>query len=87
MKETKPQVEYTFTVLLEPAEEGGYLATCPALPGCITQGENLEQARQMAREAILGYLESLKKEGLPIPSDIDSHERVKEIVTVALDSA
>ena len=37
--------EYSYTVLLDPAEEGGYVVTCPALPGVVTQGESLEEAR------------------------------------------
>ena len=61
--------EYSFTVLYEPAEEGGYVVTCPALPGLVTEGETLEEARQMARDAIRAYLESLKKDGMPIPTD------------------
>ena len=65
MKKTKSLETYNFTVLFEPTDEGGYVATCPVLPGCITQGENLEEARAMAREAILGYIEVLKKDGLP----------------------
>ena len=59
--------ESSFTVLYEPAEEGGYVVTCPALPGLVTEGETLEEARQMARDAIRTYLESLKNDGMPIP--------------------
>jgi len=61
--------EYRFTVLYEPAEEGGYVVTCPALPGLVTEGETLDEAREMARDAIRAYVESLKKDGLPIPVD------------------
>jgi len=61
--------EYRFTVLYEPAEEGGYVVTCPALPGLVTEGETLEEAREMARDAIRAHLESLKKDALPIPGD------------------
>ena len=75
---------YSYTVLFEPAEEGGYVVHVPALPGCFTQGETLEEARTMAREAILGYLESLRKDNLPIPADITSKERVKEVLSVEL---
>jgi len=50
-----------YTVLFEPAEEGGYVVTCPALPGLVTEGDTLEEARKMARDAIRGYLESLQK--------------------------
>jgi predicted RNase H-like HicB family nuclease len=55
--------ERRYTVLFEPAEEGGYVATCPALPGLVTEGDTLDQAREMVRDAIRGYLESLRKDG------------------------
>jgi predicted RNase H-like HicB family nuclease len=74
---------YTFTVLIEPGEDRGYVVTCPALPGLVTEGRNLKEARAMAGEAILGYLEALRKARLPIPRDKDI-EAVKEKVTVAL---
>jgi antitoxin HicB len=61
--------EYNFTVLYEPAEEGGYVVKCPALPGLVTEGDTLEEARAMAEDAIRGYLESLRKDGLPVPED------------------
>ena len=77
--------EYSYTVLFEPAEEGGYVVTVPALPGCVTEGETLEEARAMAHEAILGYLESLQKNGEPIPADVEIREEpVKERLSVAL---
>jgi antitoxin HicB len=62
-------VEYSYTVLFEPAEEGGFVATCPALPGLVTEGDTLEEAREMAQDAIRAYLESLRKDRLPIPAD------------------
>jgi antitoxin HicB len=61
--------EYSYTVLFEPAEEGGFVATCPALPGLVTEGDTLEEAREMAQGAIRAYLESLHKDGQPIPLD------------------
>ena len=64
--------EYSFTVLFEPAAEGGYLVTCPALPGLVTEGDTLREARAMARDAIRAYLESLRKDGEPIPRDLKS---------------
>lgn len=54
---------FQYTVLFEPAEEGGYIAHVPALPGLWTQGETLGEARQMVREAIAGYIEGLIKSG------------------------
>jgi Uncharacterized conserved protein len=61
--------EYSYTVLFEPAEEGGFTVTCPALPGLVTEGDTLEEARSMAQDAIRCYIESLRKDHLPIPSD------------------
>lgn len=58
---------YQYTVVIEPAEEGGYIASVPALPGCVTQGENLEEAMVMAKDAIEGYLAVLKDQGEEIP--------------------
>lgn len=66
-------VEYTFTAVFEPAEEGGYVVTCPALPGLVTEGDTLEEAREMAADAIRCYLESLQMDGLPIPPG-EEHE-------------
>ncbi len=62
-------MEYNYTVLFEPADEGGFTVTCPALPGLVTEGDTLEEARAMAQDAIRGYIESLRKDHLPIPSD------------------
>jgi antitoxin HicB len=81
----KPVAEYRYTVLFEPAEEGGYVVTCPALPGLVTEGDTLAEARAMAEDAITGYLESLQKDGQPIPKDIKlTLEPVKEEIRVAL---
>ncbi len=78
--------EYSFTVLFEPAEEGGFVVTCPALPGVVTQGETLEEARRMAEDAIRGYLESLRKDGLAIPED-SAPEPIRERVKVVVPAA
>jgi antitoxin HicB len=61
--------EYSYTVLFEPAEEGGFIVTCPALPGLVTEGDTLEEARAMAEDAIRAYIESLGKDRMPIPCD------------------
>jgi len=58
-----------YTIVITPDETGGYVVTCPALPGLVTEGETIEEAREMARDAITGYLESLRMEGQPIPLD------------------
>ncbi len=51
-----------FKVVLEEAEEGGYIVSCPALPGCHSQGDNAEEALKNIKEAIVGCLESLAEE-------------------------
>lgn len=77
--------EYRYTVLFEPAEEGGYVAFCPALPGLVTEGETYEDARARVEEAIAGYIESLQKDGLPIPKDKKlTLEPVKEEIDIAI---
>jgi len=49
-------------VVLQEAEEGGYIVSCPALPGCHSQGDNVEEALKNIKEAIVGCLESLAEE-------------------------
>jgi len=64
-----------FKVILEKNDSNGYTVTVPALPGCVTQGKNKDEALERIQEAIQGYLEALEIEGLPIPdSDIDVAE-------------
>ena len=53
-----------FIAVLEPAEEGGFNVSVPALDGCFTQGENEEDAMKNAKEAILCYLEGMEKVAL-----------------------
>jgi antitoxin HicB len=65
-----------FTVVMTPDASGGYFVTCPALPGLVTEGDTLEEARTMATDAIHGYLESLRKDGEPIPKDESITEKL-----------
>jgi len=60
--------ELNYTVVFQKEPEGGYTATVPVLPGCVTYGKDLEEAKKMAKEAIELYLESLKKHNEDIPS-------------------
>jgi predicted RNase H-like HicB family nuclease len=77
--------EYSFTVFFEPAIEGGYVVTCPALPGLVTEGDTLADAKRMAKDAIRAYIESLRKDGEPIPADPKfSAKPVKERIRVAI---
>ena len=70
-RKTRPRVVkgpiYTYPVLFEPAIEGGYTVTVPLLPGVITEGDTLVEARTRVREAIAGYLKVLRKHGERVP--------------------
>jgi antitoxin HicB len=66
-KESVAAAAYTYTVLLQPEPEGGYTVTCPTLPGLVTYGETLDEARAMAADAIRGYIECLREDGEPLP--------------------
>ena len=56
-----------YRIVLEPQEEGGYTVYVPALPGCISQGETVEEAMDNVKEAIIVYLESFKARGINLP--------------------
>ena len=58
-----------FNVIFKPEIEGGFTATVPALPGCVSYGKTLTQAKEMVTDAINGYLISLKKHHQSIPTD------------------
>lgn len=60
-----------YTAIFEPAEEGGYVVSVPALPGCISEGDTFEKAVEMIKDAMKGYLAVLKKEGLDIPKETE----------------
>jgi len=66
----KQRLQFNIIFRLEP--EGGFTASVPSLPGCITYGRDLKEAKKMAIDAILGYIVSLKKRGESIPSDEES---------------
>ena len=74
-----------FLIYLEPAEEGGYIVSAPALPGCVTQGETKEEALEMIQDAIAGYVASLKKHGEPLPAGFERAE--VEMLEVELEHA
>ena len=56
--------EVTYTVHIEPAEEGGFVASFPALPGCQPQGETFEEVIAMAKDALVGFLETLRRHAI-----------------------
>ncbi len=61
--------EYIFDVIFEPLEGGGYLVIVPSLPGIITYGEDLSDAKRMALDAIRCHCEGLLEDGEPIPDN------------------
>jgi predicted RNase H-like HicB family nuclease len=58
-----------YTVIMHPAEEGGFWAEVPALPGCLSQGETIEEALENIKEAIESHVIALRDEGEEIPRD------------------
>ncbi|MCY3015008.1 MAG: type II toxin-antitoxin system HicB family antitoxin [Planctomycetota bacterium] len=58
-----------FTVVLEQEPDEGFVASVPALPGCVSQGDTREEALRNIREAIELYLEDCRESGAPIPSE------------------
>lgn len=58
---------YIFAAVFDPCEEGGYCVTFPDLPGCITEGDTLEEAYKMAKEAATLHLWNMEDDGDPIP--------------------
>jgi len=63
------KAHYHFNIVLRPEPEGGFTAMAPALPGCVTYGRTLAEAKKLVRDAIFAYVESLKKHKEPIPND------------------
>lgn len=65
-----------YSVIVHAAEEGGYWVEVPALPGCYSQGDSVDDALENVREAIGLYLETLRDEGKDVPRDEDVVFRV-----------
>lgn len=56
-------------VIIYPGEDGYWVAECPSLPGCISQGKTKQEAVANIKEAIEGYVLSLEEDGLPVPDE------------------
>ena len=65
-------MQYEFTVVIERDEDGAFIATVPALPGCHTAGDTEEEALELIKDAIRLHIEARLAAGEPIPRDIDS---------------
>jgi predicted RNase H-like HicB family nuclease len=75
--------EYTYTIILEPdLVEGGYTVSVPSLPGCVTQGETVEEATAMAKDAIRLFIETLLESGETVPEERE-HPRAITISVAA----
>jgi antitoxin HicB len=66
-----------FRIIVEQDEDGMFAAECPSLPGCVSQGKSRVEAINNIKDAMKGYLESLKKHDEPVPPSIE--EEVVEI--------
>ena len=66
-----------YRVVIEPDEDGVFVAECPTLPGCVSQGKTRAEALANIKDAMTGYLASLKKHGEPVPPPIS--EEIIEI--------
>ena len=74
----------TYTIILIPGEPdaGGYWVKVPMLPGCVAEGDTLEEAIGNAKDAVAGYLLSLADRGIPIPDEGDRDQHFITAVTV-----
>ena len=68
-----------YRILIEQDEDGIFIAECPCLPGCVSQGRSRKEVLKNIQDAIKGYLESLEKHNEPIPPSIE-----EEIVEVRI---
>jgi predicted RNase H-like HicB family nuclease len=69
-----------YTVIVEKGRESGYVAVCPALPGCVSQGRTKRETLKNIKEAIEVYIEALLEDGLPVPVE-QGRETVEVEVT------
>lgn len=71
----------TYTIVVEPEEDGGYYVTVPALPGCFTRGSTVEECQERAVEAIGVHIAGLRADGEPVPQEVSAPQLLA--VTVA----
>ena len=79
----KKMGNHLYTVMFESVEEGGYEVIVPAIPTIVTYGRTIEEAKEMALDAIKCHLEGLAKDGEPFPQDIEA-EPITEKLEVSL---
>jgi predicted RNase H-like HicB family nuclease len=72
----------TYTIVVEPEEDGGFFVVVPALPGCFTRGRTIEECRQRAVEAIEVHIAGLRADGQQVPEEVGTPQLLA--VTVAV---
>jgi len=84
MRKVVKTKNYKFLAVINPAEEGGFYAYCPLLPGCVTQGETYAETIANVEEAIEAYVEVMIGVGDPVPQDAIINESFVVGVPVSL---
>ncbi len=74
-----------YKITIRPETDGTYTVIVPSLPGCLTFGDTIEEALEMAKEAIEAYIESLAARGIDIPVEEDQIEATITVEANALD--
>jgi antitoxin HicB len=80
-RNSKMTANYSFSVILEPQEDGGFTVLVPALPEVVTEGDSEEEALANAEEAIRAVLEYRQEHGLGVPSD--TYPEVRRVTVAA----
>ena len=62
-------MDYSFKIIIEECEEGGYYAECPAFQGCHVEGDTYEETLSEIKSAITGFIVDYKENNVPIPFD------------------
>jgi len=70
-----------YSIVLEPEETGGFFVSVPALPGCFTRGETVEECKERAAEAIAVHIAGLRADGEDVPEELGPPQLLS--VTVA----
>ncbi len=70
-----------YTIIIEKGHESGFVARCPVLRGCVSQGRTRREARKNLKEAMTAYIESLIEDGLPVPTEVQRDFVEVEITT------
>ena len=73
---------HTYSIVVDPDDASGYTVTVPALPGCVTQGETVDECCENAREAIQLYIETLTAAGDPVPEEHE-HPQLFQVTVAA----